>query len=366
VSGCCCSPVASDALAAAHLPFIGAKLRERYLPEFWRRGTFARLEAHRDNAERVAALRLARLPYVGARMAAAWAAAGLRTPEAVQAAHAAGTLVPPLSTEWQRMAVAHARELLAEIKTADAAPLMAAVRTAASAVSGGALRVELTGGAARGKGASHDLDFLITHDVDGAEAGCLEAMLRALAASPDVERDERGQPRMLVGLSADASALAPGGSGGKTSSGRRGATGDAMPRLWRVDASDGDAADAAHGRPYANKALVFIKLRGLPLRHLDLLMVPRHQHAFWRLGWTGSRELERMLRQHVKHELRLKLSNTALTTQDGADVVTADGRRVPAAAAATQYVAARTWPATEAEVWRMIGLPWRPPEDRNA
>jgi DNA polymerase/3'-5' exonuclease PolX len=359
-----CTHPRSDALAAANLPFIGGKLRERYLPEFWRSATFARLEAHRDKPERVAALRLARLPYISARMAAAWAAAGLRTPEAVQAAHAEGTLVPPLSSEWQRLSVAHARELLADIKAEDAAPLVAAVRAAAAEVSGGALSVALTGGAARGKGASHDLDFLMTHDVDGAEAGMLEAMLRALAASPDVERDEQGQPRMLVGLSADASALAPGG--GKASGGRRSATADAMPRLWRMDASDADAADAAHGRPYANKALIFIKLRGLPLRHLDLLMVPRHQHAFWRLGSTGSRELERMLRQHVKHELRLKLSNTALTTQDGSEIVTADGRRVPAAAAATQYVAAGAWPATEEEVWRMIGLPWRPPEDRNA
>jgi hypothetical protein len=95
-------------------------------------------------------------------------------------------------------------------------------------------------------------------------------------------------------------------------------------------------------------------------------MVPRHQHAFWVLGWTGSAALERLLRQHVKHALGLKLSNTALSTQDGALLVTRDGGRVPAADAARAYVAARAYPATERELWDMLRLPWRPPEDRNA
>jgi DNA polymerase lambda len=354
-------------LEACAPPFVGGKLKERYLPEFWARGTLARLEAHRAQPERVAARALARLPYVGAALASKWAAQGLRTPAEVWAAHTARTLAPPLATAWQRLSLEHADELLAEIRAEDQAPLVDAVRAAAAAVSvGGApLQVALTGGAARGKPASHDLDFLITHPVEGAEAGKLEAMLRVLAASPAVERDDAGRPRMLVGLSADMSALAVGGKPAKQRAGKSGGWADAAPRLWSADAAGADAEEADAGRLPANKALLLVKFVGLPMRHLDLLCVPRHQHACWLLGWTGSREMERLLRAHAKQR-GLKLSNTALSSADGAQLLTRDGRRVAAAEAATQYVAAGAYPRDERELWRMLGLPWRPPAERNA
>jgi hypothetical protein len=136
--------------------------------------------------------------------------------------------------------------------------------------------------------------------------------------------------------------------------------------MWRGgdDTSDPDLRQA-------NKALILVKMRTLPLRHVDLLVVPYHQRAFWLLGWTGSREFERLLRGYVKDELAkllfgagttvvLKLSNTALGTGDDTHVLTKHGALVPAAHMQRDYIDAHAYPETEEELFALLRLRIRP------
>ena len=393
-----------DALAP---PFVADKLRNVYLQQFWRTGTMQRLELLRTPAKQ-AARRLARLPYVGGPTAVAWVSNGMDSGAKVLAAEAAGTLRAKtghgVANDYAQLALQHESELLQDIRTEDHAPLMAAVGAAvhkavprrADAEDTAETRPEITlvGGAHRGKEACHDLDILVVLPRDGAaHSGALLRALRALADDEIVERDRRDMPRLVAGLAVDASVVQSvtgtaklsddeaaespraksrsklGGGGGP-----KGAAGRWQGRLkmWRGgdDTSDPDLRQA-------NKALVLVKMRALPLRHVDLLMVPYHQRAFWLLGWTGSREFERLLRGYVRDELGkllfgagagvvLKLTNTALGTADDKHVVTKAGALVPAAHMQRDYIDARAYPETEEELFALLRLPYRSPAERNA
>jgi DNA polymerase mu len=188
-------------------PFVGSKTR-LYLPELLAKGTCERLENFRDVPERVAACRLARLPYVGAKLAKSWAERGWLTPQAVLA-NLPHDEAAKLSS-WQKLVLQHADDLLLPIHEADRAPLVAAVEAAARVAEGesgcrGSLKWQFVGGTARGKTGSHDLDFLFTHDEEGEEVGMLGKMLQALARSEALDLDPAtGKPRLAVVLSSGA------------------------------------------------------------------------------------------------------------------------------------------------------------------
>ena len=228
-----------------------------------------------------------------------------------------------------------------------------------------------------------------------AHAGALLRALRALADDENVARDGRGMPRLVAGLAVDASVVqsvtgtaklsdddepeSPRGTsrwkhvgGGAGPKGAAGGRWKGLLKMWRGgdDPSDPDLRQA-------NKALILVKMRTLPLRHVDLLVVPYHQRAFWLLGWTGSREFERLLRGYVKDELAkllfgagtsvvLKLSNTALGTADDTHVLTKHGALVPAAHMQRDYIDAQAYPETEEELFALLRLPYRSPAERNA
>ena len=388
-----------DALAP---PFIADKMRNVYLKQFWQSGTMQRLELLRTPAKQ-AARRLARLPYVGGPTAVAWVSNGLDTGAKVLAAESAGTLRAKtghgVANDYARLALEHENELLQDVRTEAHAPLMAAVGAAvhkavprrAGAEDTAETRPEITlvGGAHRGKEACHDLDILVVLPRDGAaHAGALLRTLRARADDEHVARDGRGMPRLVAGLAVDASVVqsvtgtaklsdedepeSPRGTSRWKSGGGAGRRWKGLLKIWRGgdDTSDPDLRQA-------NKALILVKMRSLPLRHVDLLVVPYHQRAFWLLGWTGSREFERLLRGYVKDELAkllfgagttvvLKLTNTALGTADDAHVLTKHGALVPAAHMQRDYIDARAYPETEEELFALLRLPYRSPAERNA
>ena len=389
-----------DALAP---PFIADKMRNVYLKQFWETGTMQRLELLRTPAK-IAARRLARLPYVGGPTAVAWVQNGMDTGAKVLAAESAGTLRARtghgVANDYARLALEHENELLQDIRTEDHAPLMAAVAAAvnkavprradagdAAAEIAEIAEITLVGGAHRGKESCHDLDILVVLPRDSAaHAGALMRALRALADDDSVVRDARGVPRLVAGLAVDASVVQSVTGTAKLSDEEEpespratsrikhvGGRWKGLLKMWRGgdDTSDPDLRQA-------NKALILIKMSGIrPLRHVDLLVVPYHQRAFWLLGWTGSREFERLLRGYVKDELGkllfgagtsvvLKLTNTALCTADDEHVVTKHGALVPAAHMQRDYVDARAYPESEEELFAPLRLPYRSPAERNA
>ena len=394
-------------LKALDPPFIGEKMRDEYMRQFFQTGTFARLEAHRHDSDKVAARRLSRLPYVGGPAALAWVTAKLDTGAKVLAADEAGTLKKTghhVANDYARLALEYADELLTDIRTEDHAPLMAAVAAAVTAAvpiaeggSGAASRPEITlvGGSHRGKEACHDLDILVVLPRDGAaHAGTLMRALRALADDENVERDANGAPRLVAGLAIDASvAQSVAGAAqlddrdvfidaddepdsprkASRDKGHGGTKNAKALKIWR----GGDGTDDPDLRQ-ANKALILVKMRGLPMRHVDLLVVPYHQRAFWLLGWTGSREFERILRGYVKKELgtlllgpqgagvKLKLTNTALGTEDDSAVVNKHGALIPAGRLQDDYIGQAAYPETEQELFALLRLPYREPNERNA
>jgi DNA polymerase/3'-5' exonuclease PolX len=187
-------------------PFVGSKTR-LYLPQLLD-GKCERLDNFRKDPKCAAVCSMARLPYVGAKLAKSWAERGWLTPQAVLA-NLPHDEAANLSS-WQKLVLTHADELLLPIHEADRAPLVAAVEAAAREAeveSGcrGSLKWQFVGGTARGKTGSHDLDFLFTHDEEGDEVGMLGKMLQALARSEALERDPAtGKPRLAVVLSSGA------------------------------------------------------------------------------------------------------------------------------------------------------------------
>ena len=366
-----------DDLAEFDMPYIDAsgKTATTYIPQFLRTGRIERLENHRGEPMRVAARSLSKLPYVGPQLAKKWAAAGWHSAEEVMRnlpADERSKLSP-----WQVLLLSHASDILSDIDAAGRAPLEALMTAAARAAEpSGALTWQLVGGSARGKQGGHDLDFLFSHTAPGGEQGKLERLLRFIADSPLVERDEGGVPKLCVCLS--SANLSEGASDGGAN-----ARGFASGNVW-VPGQGWDKFATA------DKALMLLKLRGQPLRHLDVLMVPKHEVAMMVCGWVGSRELRKLMNKHAKNVLRcstapdplqyFKLNAQHLRDMrlrpDGEPDLTYQSRLVtrlgvdaPLVAAqdvARDYIGKELYPREEREIWEMLRLPWRPMSDRNA
>ena len=350
-------------------PFIQGKSAEVYIPQYLNTGEIERLQIHRRQPKRVAALRLSKLPYVGPTLAKHWADRGWLTPEEV-------LLKMPASeqeklTQWQKLVLQHSDDLLSDISVEERLPLVKLVEDAmAAADPTGGLNWRFVGGTARGKSGGHDLDFMLSHQAHGGEAGHLERMLNHIAASDAVEH-------MAVCLSY-------GSAGDSAGDGGVNARGFSAGNMWSQGQTFGSADKDA------NKALCLIKLKGRKMRHIDLLMVPKSDLAFWISAWIGSRELRRLLSLHARTlhcrgpdahpQLQFKLNQMCLygfhVTSDGqmdpsylprrVTRLGVDAPLVPETHVEEEYVAKKMYPVEEREVWDLLQLPWRPFCDRNA
>ena len=339
-------------------PFVGAegKIRKQYIPEWLRTGKIERLETHRRDAVKVATRRFNRIPFVTKTMAKEWAAQGFTTFSDVWAAHERGALQPPLDTDWLLLAVHHGDELSSVMSPAESEPLLEFIlaKLQAACPSGmlDGLRWTRVGGASRGKAASHDLDVLATHDVEGTDRDMVNTIVRLIVASDALERDPvTRKPCLQVMLASPSESCGGGGD----------AFAVGAAAIWQDDSGRWQCAE----KPEAFKAQMLLKLKGKPLRQVDILVVPRSQWAFYVLAWVGSREMEKLLKRHVEYVLNLKLGSRSLYARDDTFVVAADGTHIPMALKQRDYVEAKRWPREEVDIWPMIGLPYRPPCDRN-
>jgi DNA polymerase/3'-5' exonuclease PolX len=367
------------------LPFLGrdSDTRNSYIPEILRTGRLERLEKLKRDPRRRAVMFFNSLPYVTSTVAKEWANQGLTSFTEVWERHLKGELYPPLKGEWVKLAVEHWADVLSPMTMEDHAPLLdlvnAAMQHACGVQDGGnCLRFQLVGGRSRGKETTHDLDILCTHETEGAERGTVEKMVHYMAASDAVERDATGKPLMAIMLSRSSKTISTHDRGF-----------GAEMCLWKDGKLVGPSADGEEAAfvasqdsaenpdtppAPANKALILIKLKGQKLRHMDVLVMPRSEWAYWVLGWTGSRELEKLLKRHAEHSMRkdlggLRLGSSGLRTREDPTprfIIAADGEPIPLARMQQDYVDAKRYPREEKDVWDLLGLPWRAPEDRNA
>jgi len=352
----------------ADIPLVGPKMRESYIPEILRTGTHGELESFRENASLTAALRMSKLPYIGAVLAKEWTEKGWLTPAAVLAGLAATTGLDKLK-EWKQLVLIHADALLTPITPEDRAPLDALISRcadkAAAKLSWAPVPSQPVGGFARGKLGSHDYDvlFKLPHTFDAGkliERGFMEVILTELSCDEELELDPvTKRPIMLVVTSANAESDDLRGS---------------ASRAWRPG-SRGEPAPPFLYVKDAKVAHVLIKLKEKPLRHVDLVMSPLEEHAFCINAWVGSTILRRFIQQYC-HSLEcenqsLKLNSRCLRVRTDAKLDVAprvnifnkliDPKDVP-----EEYIRKETYPKEEKQVWEMLGLPFRDFCDRNA
>uniref|UniRef100_A0A1I8GPC9 POLXc domain-containing protein n=1 Tax=Macrostomum lignano TaxID=282301 RepID=A0A1I8GPC9_9PLAT len=207
--------------------------------------------------------------------------------------------------------------------------------------------VTLVGGFSRGKSTGHDCDLLITHDVEGREAGAVSDLARVLTAagmvihgtfeansfSPSVlSRDFRVKELRstldhfekwlgvikLSSKDADSSTVDRDvesimvkidGNGCD----RRGAEG--LPAAKRRALSPNYCAFDSFAEAVAmagGEAGAASTSRGWLARRVDLIAVPRSQYAYALLGWTGNRLFNRDLRLFAQRQRRMKLTSHGL------------------------------------------------------
>lgn len=342
----------------ANLPYIGEKVA-RLAGEFLETGTMQRLEQLRSSARTVAIAELMRVPWVGAVAAMAWAADGARSAADVRAMDAAGTLLPPLPAgrALQRVAIEHAEELSVAVPREDWAPVRAVCEQVIAAVDPSAV-VHLAGGYGRGRAACHDLDIVIAPREEGAELGLMPRLIAALRAHASVEWLEcqhHAPPELgaLAALRTEAHRARKKQAAGQSGEVAGGVTSN-------IDLHD--------------KSFLLLKLRGQPVRRVDFILSARSQFAFCVLGWAGSRRFERFLRLWAAdvREPALRLNSHAAFLRDAPGVpriaTLQAGRSVPLDRAQEDYIqAGGTWPTSERQLFEdLLGLPYRPAEDRDA
>ena len=215
--------------------------------------------------------------------------------------------------------------------------------------------VHIAGGYGRGRPACYDLDFLISPAKEGDEITLRPRLLAALEAHPDVEwlvHQHHAAP--------DAGALAA-----LRTEAHRARKSEAAGQLGEP------AGGVVSNIDQHDKSFFLLKLRNQPCRRVDFILSPRSQWAYCVLGWAGSRRFERFLRLWAADvrapALRLN-SHVAFRRHDASmSIATPSGRSVPLERAQADYIDAGDWPRSERDIFeRVLGLPYRPPEDRDA
>ncbi|XP_057587739.1 DNA-directed DNA/RNA polymerase mu isoform X1 [Hippopotamus amphibius kiboko] len=294
------------------LPHFGEHSR-RVIQELLEHGVCEEVERVRLS-ERYQTMKLfTQIFGVGVRTADRWYRDGLRTLDDLREQ-------PQRLTQQQRVGLQHHQDLSSLILRSDVQALQHVVEAAVGQALPGAT-VTLTGGFRRGKLQGHDVDFLITHPQEGQEAGLLPRVLCCLKEQGLVlyhqdHQSQQGDPTHLM---------------------RQSHTMDAFERsfcIFRLPQPPGDAVGGSQ-KPCASWKAV----------RVDLVVAPISQFPFALLGWTGSKHFERELRRFSRKERGLWLNSHGLFD--------------PEQKAFSHVV-------SEEDIFRLLGLEYLPPEQRNA
>ncbi|KAM9061299.1 DNA-directed DNA/RNA polymerase mu isoform 1-T1 [Sarcophilus harrisii] len=221
----------------------------------------------------------------------------------------------------QEAGICHFEDLNTLVWRHEAEAIQRVVEKAVRQVLPGAT-VTLTGGFRRGKLQGHDVDFLITHPVEGQEEGLLPKVMDLLESQGFVlYRHTQSNHYQDLKDPAQSTSLF-----------------DAYERCFSIlRLPDPTAAF----RPEAGEE----PCRDGKAVRVDLVVAPASQFAFALLGWTGSQHFERELRRFSRAEKQLLLNSHGL-------YVPGKKESFPA--------------ASEEDIFRHLGLEYIAPEYRNA
>ncbi|XP_031197822.1 DNA-directed DNA/RNA polymerase mu isoform X2 [Mastomys coucha] len=250
---------------------------------------------------------------VGVKTASRWYQEGLRTLDDLREQ-------PQRLTQQQKAGLQYYQDLSTPVRRADAEALQQLVEAAVSQILPGAT-VTLTGGFRRGKLQGHDVDFLITHPEEGQEVGLLPRVMSCLQSQGLVLYHQYHRNHLT-----DSTHIL-----------QRSSTMDAFERSFCIlclpQPQQAALEGALHPCP-TGKAV-----------RVDLVVTPNSQFPFALLGWTGSQFFERELRRFSRQVKGLWLNSHGLFDPEQKRVFHA---------------------TSEEDVFRLLGLKYLPPEQRNA
>eukprot|EP00873_Tetraselmis_striata_P036892 jgi/Tetstr1/457156/TSEL_043806.t1 len=324
-----------------------------------------------------------KLPGVGVAIASQWYNAGCRTFEEAATAASEGRL--PRASPAVRHSLLHHDHFTEPVSGADATEMREAVLSALAeladqrGVSAEGWELTLAGGGRRGR-ANHDSDYLLTNHL-GSMKGIASALYECLL-DPGAHPAKGG--RLLP---------AAGGQAGEPGSRRGGESRGAEGHVYawycasvRVQRLAPEKSTPPLGSPLGAQELegsggsrraridlydhlfaVFRTSAGR-LRRLDVVCVPAEYWGFGLLGWTGSTQWLRFLKEHVR-KCGMWLTSHGLYRLVGGEM-----RRVPQDVPPLSAEGAERWPPGwhagrrvrgERDVFELLALEWREPRERN-
>ncbi|XP_036605167.1 DNA-directed DNA/RNA polymerase mu [Trichosurus vulpecula] len=257
---------------------------------------------------------------VGVKTADRWYREGLRTLDDLQAQ-------PRKLNRQQEAGIRHFEDLSSPVWRHEADAIQQVVEEAIRQVLPGAT-VTLTGGFRRGKLQGHDVDFLITHPVEGQEAGLIPKVMGHLESQGLVlyQHTQSNHYQDLKDLDHKAS---------------QNTAMDAYEKcfcvLWLPKPPTSFHLETGEGPKEPSRD-------GKAVR-VDLVVSPISQFAFALLGWTGSQHFERELRRFSQAEKNLLLNSHGLYDPEKKESLPA---------------------ASEEDIFTHLGLEYIAPEQRNA
>ncbi|XP_068702707.1 DNA nucleotidylexotransferase-like [Montipora foliosa] len=196
-------------------------------------------------------------------------------------------------------------------------------------------KVELVGGYRRGKESGHDVDILITHEDDCIVEGLLVKLVERLDKLGCILHKD-----LMVGHNSHFIGSQ------KQTSGHMDHLDHCFCMFQLIKTTNAPTMSNASAMTSAERTS-FSEERGGLVRRVDLIVTPYKQFPFALLGWTGSKQFNRSIRDYAWKTFQIKLSSHGMW----------DHNFMP-----PHQIEARS----EQEIFAALRLQYREPEERNA